>query len=281
MKQYLSHSSIYRHLLAAIATLALVACGTTKPSNNVDTIATHALNNQELSMLVARQEKSWATMQAGGSIKLSGAVSFSSSMQVRMQRGEAIVISLRPLLGVEVGRLVITSDSIVLIDKWHKQYIAEPVTLLSGGLPVTVNDVQDIFLGRPFVLGKGSVDSLRVDQITINPREQGFDMVPNDQPRAFSYQFGYDKQGRMVTLDVQPTKGNSTTYQVAYNEVKATPAGPVAHKVNIATAIKGRNMGLTLDYDDMTWNRSVKIDRTIPRNYKRREAAALTSLFSK
>ena len=90
-----------------------------------------------------------------------------------------------------------------------------------------------------------------------------------------------NRQFTFVMPDADVTVTAIAQGEITYNEVKATPAGPVAHKVNIATAIKGRNMGLTLDYDDMTWNRSVKIDRTIPRNYKRREAAALTSLFSK
>ena len=67
----------------------------------------------------------WQTMQTGGNIKLSAGSSFSSSVQVRMVRDKAIFISLRPMLGIEVGKLVITADSLYAVDKVHKRYIAE------------------------------------------------------------------------------------------------------------------------------------------------------------
>ena len=96
-------------------------------------------------------------MQTGGNIKLSAGSSFSSAIQVRMVRDQAIYISLRPMLGIEVGRLLITADSLYAVDKVHKRYIAEKVSMLTSGIPVTVSEVQDMFLGRPFIIGKGTL----------------------------------------------------------------------------------------------------------------------------
>jgi len=110
----------------------------------------------------------WQTMQTSGNIRLSAGSTFSSSIQVRMVRDQAIYISLRPVLGIEVGKLIITADSLYAVDKVHKRYIAEKVSLLTGGIPVTVSDVQNIFLGRPFIIGKGTLSEDTKAYMTVS-----------------------------------------------------------------------------------------------------------------
>ena len=143
-------------LIVLAATMA--ACGSIKKAASVtDTTTTTTTTNNYMSTLdaVIATLGDWQTMQAGGNIKLTAGSSFSSSIQVRMVRDQSIYISLRPMLGIEVGKLIITADSLFAVDKVHKRYIAEKVSILTSGIPVTVSDVQDIFLGRPFILGKG------------------------------------------------------------------------------------------------------------------------------
>ena len=132
-------------MLAAMMT----ACGTFKKAATVpDTTSTTTTTPNTVTDpvdAVIATLGNWQTMQTGGNIKLSAGSSFSSAIQVRMVRDQAIFISLRPMLGIEVGRLLITADSLYAVDKVHKRYIAEKVSLLTSGIPVTVSDVQDMF----------------------------------------------------------------------------------------------------------------------------------------
>ena len=57
----------------------------------------------------------WETFTAKASASVSGA-GLRSSIEVRMIRGKAVQVSIRPLLGIEIGRLLMTTDSIYIYD---------------------------------------------------------------------------------------------------------------------------------------------------------------------
>ena len=103
-----------------IAATLLTACGTFKKSgaakpdiNTTTTTTTDDTKDQFASIVSTLGE--WQTLQTSGNISLKGGNNFSSSVQVRMIRDEAIFISLRPVLGIEVGKLLITADSLYAV----------------------------------------------------------------------------------------------------------------------------------------------------------------------
>ena len=194
----------------------------------------------------------WTTMQTGGNVTINAGKKMSSGMQMRMVRDEVIFISLRPLLGIEVGRLIIRADSVFVIDKLHKRYVAEDVSLITGGVPLTVGMLQDAFLGREFQADLGS---------------------------KFSCDFSHDTTGQVSSLNIHYKGRSQATYQVNYADVKYTLGGPVAHEVTIATQIKGKDMSLELSYNNITWNNQVKVDTTIPKGYTRMDGKQLFSIF--
>ena len=222
----------------------------------------------------------WQTLQTGGNIKLSGSSSFSSSIQMRMVRDQAIFISLRPMLGIEVGKLLITGDSLYAVDKVHKRYIAEKVSLLTAGIPVTVSDVQDMFLGRPFLIGKGTLNEALKPQVTASSAGSGVTLTANEKYKGYSYAFTFDKSSRILSLDIVPKGSTKSAYQVKYGDVKATQAGNIAHSIDVTAATSKRQLSFSLTYKNIDWNEDVKIDRNVPTNYSRMDATDLFSLFS-
>ena len=221
----------------------------------------------------------WQTMQTGGNIKLSAGSSFSSSVQVRMVRDQDIFISLRPALGIEVGKLLITADSIYVVDKVHKRYIAEKVSLLTAGVPVTVKDVQDIFLGRAFIIGQGTLSNDLKDEVTATQAGNNTTVTPNQHYKGYLYAFTYDKSTNIISLNLMPEGGTAHTYQVKYSNVKATDAGKIAHDINVNATIEKKKFDLTLIYKNIDWNGNVKIDHGMPSGYKRMNARDLLSMF--
>jgi len=219
-------------------------------------------------------------MQTSGNIKLSAGSSFSSSIQVRMVRDQAIYISLRPMLGIEVGRLLITADSLYAVDKVHKRYIAEKVSLLTSGIPVTVSDVQDIFLGRPFVIVKGTLNAALKQEVTATSEGSGVTITANEHYKGHGYAFTFNKSNGIVSLNIVPQGSTNAAYQVKYNEVKKTPAGNIAHDIKVNAVVDKKKLDFSLTYKDIEWNGNVKIDRSVPTNYTRMSAKDLFSLFS-
>lgn len=222
----------------------------------------------------------WNSLQTGGNIALKGGNNFSSSMQMRMVRGQAIYISLRPLLGIEVGKLLITADSLYAVDKVHKRYIAEKVSLLTAGIPVTVSDVQDIFLGRPFVIGQGTFGEALKEMINVVQGSSALTLSPNEGYKGYGYAFAFDKSNRVTGLNITREGSVEPSYKVKYGAVNRTPAGNIAHNIDVDATVEKKKIAFSISYKNIDWNGSVKIDRNIPSGYKRMSAADLFSLFS-
>lgn len=224
----------------------------------------------------------WQTLQTGGNISLKGSNNFSSSVQVRMVRDQAIFISLRPMLGIEVGKLLITADSIYAIDKLHKRYLAEKVSILTAGIPVTVSEVQDMFLGRPFIISKGTLSKSNKAEMTVTREGNKVVIKPEEEYKGYGYTFTFGKSNHITSLDIVPTGATSAAYQVKYSDVRSTTAGNIAHGINAHATVNKKSMDFTftLTYKDIDWNGKVKIDCSIPNGYSRMNAKDLFSIFS-
>lgn len=265
-----------------IAATLLTACGTFKKAGtakpDINTTTTTDDTKDKFASIVSTLGE-WQTLQTSGNISLKGGNNFSSSVQVRMIRDEAIFISLRPVLGIEVGKLLITADSLYAVDKVHKRYIAEKVSILTAGIPVTVSDVQDIFLGRPFIIGKGTLKQEYKPTVTVTAEHNTTVLTPNESYKGYGYSFTFDKSNRITSLDIVPQGSSTAAYQVKFGDVKSTTAGNIAHDINVDATVEKKKMSFSLNYKDIDWNKQVKVDRNIPSNYKRMSAASLFSLF--
>lgn len=272
--------------LAATMGVALAACGSQRAAVDTVGIATQQTpaanepNVTERLNAIAEATANWSTLSAGGTIGIGGAKSFSSKMQMRMERGKSIYISLRPLLGIEVGRLVVVGDSVIVIDKLHKRYIAANASLLTNGVPVDVTTLQDIFLGRPFVLGEGSFAKRLVGKVKMTRVDGSMVMEPRKQYAGFTYSFTFDTDNQMTSANVTPSGSKTATYSVKYADVKtSTPAGNVAGSVSAATKVKGQPFELYIDYGGMSWNEGVKIDTKVPGGYTRVDSKQLLNML--
>lgn len=270
-------------ILLVLAAL-MTACGTAKKAALPDTTTTSPTTPTTATAdpinAIITTIGDWQTMQTSGNILLSAGSSFSSSIQVRMLRDQAIYISLRPVLGIEVGKLIITADSLYAVDKVHKRYIAEKVSLLTSGIPVTVKEVQDIFLGRPFIIGKGTLGKENKEGMNVTQEGKATSLSPSEHYKGYGYTFTFDKSNRITSLDIVPEGSTTPAYQVKYSDVRSTTTGPIAHDINASANIEKKKMAISLSYKNIEWNGKVKIDMGIPGNYSRMSARDLLSMFS-
>lgn len=277
---------LFRFLLISLTAVALLSCGSqkkiTEGTNGKTDSLTNVISTVDYDTWlggVLSTVGGWNTMKANGHLSVSGGgKSFSSAMQVRMVRDHIIYISLRPLLGIEVGRLIIRNDSLIVVNKLQKLYLAEKVSMLTAGLPATVSMMQDMFLGRPHIVGQGTLNSSRRSLVKVNESDDKLQIQPTSQPNDFSYTFTYDANGHILSLNVALTKG-SGAYSMAYNDVQRTQAGNIAHGLNFTTDINGKQFGLDMNYDRITWNEAVDTNFSVPTNYKRQDARSLMSIF--
>ncbi len=285
-------------IIALVAIAFVAACGThravvapaatSQPQPNTQAGNTATSQAPTTQPNVAQQMSTtflnWNTLQASGSVELDGGVSMSSSMQMRMIKGKSIYISIRPFGLVEVAKIMITGDTLIVVDKLHKRYLCENVKLITGGIPADVNTLQDIFLGRPFVLGAGTLSAQNAELFNTSPTANGGHLLtPIKQYKEFSYRFSFDSKQHILSAEVVPAQavaGNSA-YAVNYSNVKCTMAGNVAQNIHIATQLNAKDFTLNLKYSNLSWNGAVKIDTTLPgKKYKRVAGTSLLYMLN-
>lgn len=275
-------------LLSFVALMMVTGCSkkVVGDNNNPSSVVIDVINNGQGDAtppdMSRYYQADWTSYKCGGHAEISiGGNSLSSSMHMRMLRGQAIYVSMRPVMGIEVAKMVISGDSILLVDKVHKRYILEKASLLTNGVPVTVETLQDMFLGRAFELGKGSFNQSLKDDFDVERSSDGnVTLKPKHQFNGFEYNFLYNPQGNILSLDITPTNAGASTYSVTYANVKPTVAGKVATEVNVSTKINGRAFVLALEYKDLKWNEDFKIDTQVPKNYRRLEAKDIMQILS-
>jgi hypothetical protein len=78
---------------------------------------------------------------------------------VRMYKDSAVWVTVNAILGIEALRVLITRDSIKLLDKQNKLYTARSVDYLQEvtALPLDLKTVQDLLVGNPVFLDSNVV----------------------------------------------------------------------------------------------------------------------------
>lgn len=132
-------SSFPLALIAAIMLLvmATVACHTHKATSTP--VSAKAI--------VSAANQPWHDLRIPVSLALEKPMAISASGRATMVRDSLVDISLR-VFGFEVAAARLTPDSVFIIDKYHKYYMAEPLKQFLGSHDLSLIQVQNILLGR-------------------------------------------------------------------------------------------------------------------------------------
>lgn len=116
---------------AVLGMLLLSSCGSSRKS-----VSTGAAGN------------GWTCVYMPVNLDLEKPLSLSASGRATMVRDSLIHISVR-FIGMEVAVIHANTDSVYIVDKYHKKYMAEPLSALLGkySKKLTLGDLQDMMLG--------------------------------------------------------------------------------------------------------------------------------------
>lgn len=86
---------------------------------------------------------------------------------IRMRKDSAIWLSVSPALGLEVARVLITRDSIRVIDRLNGEYYSKDYRYFTTytSMPVTYDLLQDLISGVPLFLDSQTFEATRSDSV--------------------------------------------------------------------------------------------------------------------
>lgn len=183
------------------------------------------------------------------------------TLNIRIDRDKAIWISVTAILGVEAARVLITPDSVKIINRLHGEYISKPFSYVYNYVNpgVTFTTLQDLLLANV------SSSLLRTDNVQVASAQDEFIVIGiKDQ---LSFQYRINKENRPFNFILQEVGGTSNLE--AYYGNYATTGG-YNFPQNIALDIVGENMSINakLDFSRVNFNAPVELPFTVSERYK-------------
>ncbi len=97
--------------------------------------------------------------------------------KINMFKDSLIWLSVIGPLGIEVGRGIITKDSVKIINKFNREYIPRSISYLKDqlGLPFNFSDLQDLIVGNTVLIEKdGSSYTRQGNELAISSKGASF-----------------------------------------------------------------------------------------------------------
>jgi hypothetical protein len=193
----------------------------------------------------------------------------SSAVTIRIKKDSVIWVSVVPALGIEVARVRITPDTIQILDRLHKEYLAGNFSLLQKRFNIAADFkmLQAILLGNylPGLPGQEKeIESGDLQHIRQQLDNLTFDQFLNRQTRKLT----------QFHLSDSKTKD---AMMVVYNDFEMLQDKPIATAIlmtlNRASAPNpnSRNAIVTVKYNKFNLNDpETSFPFTVPKDYQRK-----------
>lgn len=199
-------------LTAVILALACVACSGSRHAvdtgqtgmsrelaaagKNVESLGTR--ESASVAATVAKSYRPWQQVSLRGKARAEG-LPIALNVKIYMEHGRLVIMSLNaPLLG-EIGRVEMTGDSVLLVNKRGKTYCKEQTAAHLARFGASVADVQDLLLGRVFLLGYGTLSEGNAKQVEVSTgASDTWILTPKAQHPDAQYGFTLYPDGQMM-----------------------------------------------------------------------------------
>lgn len=199
----------------------------------------------------------WSRVRVPVTLRVSSPAKLSVGATVTMIRDTSLTVSAK-VLGMEVFVAQATNDSVLVVDKMHRQYFAQNITEFLANLPFNASTVQDILTGHPVEIPK----RILPDGASVN-KEMNGEMLGK---------ISFDNRG-------------VTTVSLTYPQSVTTPYGLMAESTEISVESKKTDKSLkaTIEWQwsKARWNNDVEPrEIKLSDKYSRIDAENISKILS-
>jgi outer membrane biogenesis lipoprotein LolB len=176
-----------------------------------------------------------------------------------MEKDQYIWMSVTAVLGIEVARIMITQDSVKILDRLHRKYIATDFDYIQrlSNVPLKLNNLQNLIIGNT-VFGN-SVQKSVVDTIL---GAISVSTIINTQKQTTFYNANYKVNRTLIEEQNQSRQLNITypTYSAFDQNVY-----PNAMNINIRAE---KNLECTFELSNFVFTKKRETQFTVPSGYE-------------
>jgi len=200
--------------------------------------------------------------------------SFDISMRIR--KDSVIWITISPLLGIEVARVLITRDSVKFMDRYHKKFQVTDYNFLNDLLRMNIDFeiVQGILTGNIFAYKKSKFNSVFIEEnqyyilssLGKHKLKRSLEEKDPNKP-VIQDMWISDSSYRIIKLSIEDDRVDKSLI-TDYDDFRATSAGLFPFKSH--TKIKAEKaVNISIEYSKIVVNEEQQFPFTIPGSYAR------------
>jgi outer membrane lipoprotein-sorting protein len=181
---------------------------------------------------------------------------------VRMYKDSVAWISANAVLGIEALRLLITKDSVKVLDKLNKTYTARSMDYLQEvtSLPLNLKTVQDLLMGNPVYLDSNVIAySTDANSVSLLSATEWFRNLLTVDMKDKTLQ-----RSKLNDADIIRNR----TADLTYNDYETKKNILFSTKRRITISEK-KKLDIKLEFKQFTFNEDVSFPFSVPKNYKR------------
>ena len=194
----------------------------------------------------------------------------SSRVDLKMVRDSAFQLSVQPFLGIEVFRAEFTVDSIKVVDRMNKRYVAERYADLKGQTPIEFNfyNLQALFTNHIFLPGKQEIDPKQYKRFKLNQEGSTAEIKVKDT-MGLLYTFFADGEEKLLsTYITDPSEQYALQWD--YSDFRVAEGQPFPMLMDVQVLANGSSQGgIAFRFSRIQTNVPVNLDFSIPAKYKR------------
>lgn len=188
---------------------------------------------------------------------------------LKMKRNELIQLSIAPVLGIEVARIEISADSLLVLDRINKRYLYAPLSVLSflANGDIDFYTIQSLFYNELFLPGKKTVTPSDLSAFTFRQEEDKV-IISLKKNKRFDYRF-------FTAPDATLTETNISAYahkyelNWKYGNFKPLDAKSFPARMEIAAGEIGKLMNVRLDLSKMQTGKANLSRTSVSGKYRR------------
>ena len=183
------------------------------------------------------------------------------TMHVRIQKNKAIWISVTGLLNIEGARLLITPDSVRILNKLQGEYLAKPFKYIHKytGEGVNFGVLQDLLTANV------SSDLLRTDKMTVAKATEDVQLVGVKDELSFQYSLNNKFRPKVFRLS---TVGSGSSLEAFYSAFNDVTGYNFPQNQNIKLRASAMQVDAIVNYNKIDFNQELEMPFTVPAKYK-------------
>lgn len=230
----------------------------------------------DLQFLITENSFKASTLTAKASVKsLFGDQNNSFNINMRMLTDSVIWISISPLLGIEVARVLITRDSVKYLDRLNNRYALSDFEYLNNLLKTHVDFdiIQGVLTGNLFAYKKNKFNSVYLEDryyilSTLSKRKLKRSLEEDDNNKPIVQDMWVDGTTYRITRLIIQDQRAKKSLQTDYTDHRQTEGGLFPFQSN-TSIVAEQNASIGIDYNKITVNANVEFPFTIPQSYEK------------